>query len=120
MVIRIVGDTLVLAKVGGIDNIKQFDSFDKNIQFTIDRFESGIVRFGDIKISFCEIDLYYRTTHTGQYSDFSSQKPWKFKIFWIKVLRDYTRKIFSSNKLRNDQSNWVRTFISLDSFTVFR
>lgn len=47
MVIRIVGDTLVLAKVGGIDNIKQFDSFDKNIQFTIDRFESV-----------CETDLY--------------------------------------------------------------
>ena len=42
--IRYVDDTLFLAKVKDIDNImKQFNSFDKSIQFTIDRFEDGIV-----------------------------------------------------------------------------
>ena len=41
--IRYVDDTLFLAKVKDIDNImKQFNSFDKSIQFTIDRFEDGI------------------------------------------------------------------------------
>ena len=37
--IRHVDDTLVLAKTEDIDNImKQFNSFDKSNQFTIDRF----------------------------------------------------------------------------------
>ena len=81
--IRYVNDTLVLAKVEDIDNMKQFNSFDKSIQFTIDRFGNGIVHFLDIKINGSETNLYYETTHTGQYCDFSSQTSWKFKISWI-------------------------------------
>ena len=55
---------LVLAKVEDIDNImKMFNSFDKSIQFTIDRFEDGIVHYPDIKINGSETDLYYNTTH---------------------------------------------------------
>ena len=43
---RYVYDTLVLAKVEGIDNIvKQFSSFDMSIEFSIDRFEGSIVHF---------------------------------------------------------------------------
>ena len=49
--IRYVDDNLVLVKVENIDNImKQFNSFDKGIQITIDRFEDGIVHFLDIKL----------------------------------------------------------------------
>ena len=49
--IRYVDDNLVLVKVENIDNImKQFNSFDKSIQITIDRFEDGIVHFLDIKL----------------------------------------------------------------------
>ena len=62
----------LLANVEDIDNIvKQFNFFDKSIQFTVDRFEDGIVHFPDFKINGCETDLYYKTTHTGQYYDFS-------------------------------------------------
>ena len=79
--IRYVDDTLVRAKVEDIDNImKQFNYFDKNIQFTIDRLEDVIVHFPDIKINGSKTDLYYKTTHTGQYCDFSSQTSWKLKI----------------------------------------
>ena len=57
--IRYVDDTLVLAKVEDIDNImKQFNSFDKSIQFTIGRFEDGMVHFLDIKTNGSETDLY--------------------------------------------------------------
>ena len=64
--IRYVDDTLVLAKVEDIDNImKQFNSFDKSIQFTVDKFEDGILHFLDIKINDSVADLYYKTTHTG-------------------------------------------------------
>ena len=43
--------------------MKNFNSFDKSIQFTIDRFEDGIVHYPDIKINGSETDLYYNTTH---------------------------------------------------------
>ena len=55
--------------------MKEFNSFDKNIKSTMDKFDDGIVHFLDIKINRCETDLYYESTHTGQYSDFSSQTP---------------------------------------------
>ena len=111
--IRYVDGTLVLAKAENIDNImKQFNFFDKSIQLTIDRFEDCVVHFLDIKINGSETDLYYKTTHTGQYCDFSSQTPWKLKISWIKALHDDSTKICSSNKLLNDQINQIRTFMS--------
>ena len=68
-------------------------------------FEDGIVHFLDIKINGCETDLYYKTAHTGQDCDFSSQTPWKLKISCIKALRDSTTKICSSNKLLDGQIN---------------
>ena len=116
---RLVVDKLgvVIAKVENIDNImKQFNSSDKSIQFTIDRFGDGILHFLDIKINGYETDLYYKTTHTGQYCDFSSQTPWKLKISWIKVSHDRATKICSTNKILNGQNNRIRTFISWNSY----
>ena len=60
--VRYMDDNLVLVKVEDIDNIvKEFNSFDKIIQFAIDRFEDGIVHFHDIRINGSEKDLYYKT-----------------------------------------------------------
>ena len=118
--IRYVDDTLVKAEVEDIDNIiKQFNSFDKSIQFTIDRFEDGIAHFLDIKINGSETDLYYKTTHTGQYCDFFSHTPWKLKIYWIKAIYDRVTKICSSNKLLDDQINQIRTFMSSNSYPKY-
>ena len=114
--IRYVDYALVLAKAEDIDIMKQFNSFDKSIQFTIDRFEDGVVHFLNIKINGSETDLYYKTTHAGQYCDFSSQTPWKLKISWIKALHDRATKICSSNKLLNDQINQIRTFMTWNSY----
>ena len=80
---------MVLAKEKDTVNImKEFNSFDKNIKFTMDKFDDRIVHFLDIKINRCETDLYYKSTHTGQYSDFSSQTPWRLKTSWIKALHE--------------------------------
>ena len=118
--IRYVDDILVLAKVEDIDNImKQFNLLDKTSQFTIDRFEDSIIHFLDIKINGSETDLSYKTTHTGQCCDFSSQKPWKLKISWIKALHDCATTICSSNKLLNDQINCIRTFMSWNSYPKY-
>ena len=91
--IRYVDDTLVLTKAEDIGNImKQFNSFDKSIQFTTGRFEDGVVHFLDIKVNGSETDFYYKTTHTGQCCDFSSQTPSKLKIFSIKAYMIVLRK----------------------------
>ena len=56
--LRYKDDTLILAKVEDIVNImKLFNSFDKSIQLTINRFEDSIVHFLDIKIDGSETDL---------------------------------------------------------------
>ena len=64
--IRYVDDTLLLAKEDDIDNIfQQFNAFDDNLKFTIDKFTDNNVHFLDIKIDRNETDLFYKTTHTG-------------------------------------------------------
>ena len=61
-------------KVEDIDNImKEFNSFDKIIQFIIDRFEDGIVHFLDIRINGSGKDLNHKAARNEQYCDFSSQ-----------------------------------------------
>ena len=73
---RYLDDTLVLAKEQKIDNsIKKFNLSDKNIQFTIGRFQGGIIHFLDLKTDRSKTDLYYKTTHTGQYYGFFCQTP---------------------------------------------
>ena len=106
---RYVGD-----KIEGIDN-----SLILLIRFTIDRFENGIVHFGCIRINGCETDLYYRTTRTGHYCDFSSQRYWRLKIYWIKILRDCATKICSSSRLLNDQIKWIRIFMLQNRYPKF-
>ena len=118
--IRYVDDTLVVAKVEDIDSImKQFNSFDKSIQFTIERFDNDIVHFLDIKNNGSETDLYYKTTHTRQRCNFSSQTPGNSKISGIKALNNRPTKICISNKLLNDQINRIRTFMSWNSYPKY-
>ena len=71
--IRYVDDTLLLVKLEDTDKIlKKFNSFDKNIQFTVDKFLNGNVHFLDIKINGNKTDIYFKETHTGQYTHFTS------------------------------------------------
>ena len=45
-------DTLVLIKPSDIPSVvKKFNSFDKNLNFTVDKFENGKVHFLDLEIS---------------------------------------------------------------------
>ena len=72
--IRYVEDTLLFAKEDDIDNIEQqFNAFDDNLKFTIDKFTDNNVHFLDIKTDPNETDLFYKTTHTGEYIDFTSK-----------------------------------------------
>ena len=70
---RYVDDTLLLIKPCDITSVlSKFSSFDKNLKFTVDNFSDGTVHFLDLKITDYGIDVYRKSTHTGQYTHFSS------------------------------------------------
>jgi hypothetical protein len=53
---RYVDDTLVLIKPSNISAVlAKFNSFDLNLNFTVDTFPDGVVHFLDIKVS---VDVY--------------------------------------------------------------
>ena len=72
--IRYVDGTLLLIKDEDVDPIlKELNSYNKNIKFTVDRFINEDVHFLDIKIHQNNTGIYYKDTHTGQYFDYRSQ-----------------------------------------------
>ena len=115
--IRYVDDTLLLAKEDDIDNIvQQFNAFDDNLKFTIDKFTDNNVHFLDIKIDRNGTDLFCKTTHTGQYIDFTSQTPWKLKTTWVKALYHRAKKICSSKRSFLKQVDKIKTFMSWNGY----
>ena len=66
---RYVDDTLVLIKPCDIPSVlKKFNSFDKNLNFTVDKFENGKGHFLDLKISESGIDVFRQNyTHGTVY-----------------------------------------------------
>jgi len=99
--IRYVDDTLLLTKPESVDEIlRKFNSFDKNLQFTIDRFPDGNVHFLDISVVKTLTDLFYKTTHTAQYCHFSSQTPWRLRTAWVKALYHRAVKICSTDIIK--------------------
>ena len=64
---RYVDDTLVLIKPHNIPSVfKKFNSLDKNLKFTVDKFENGPVDFLDLEISRSGIDVFHKQTQTGR------------------------------------------------------
>ena len=92
------------------------NSFDKNLQFTIDEFVDKNVHFLDIKINKTETDVFHKPTNTGQYCHFSSQIPWRLKIAWIKSLYHRAAKICSNSSLLNQQIDKIKMFTSWNGF----
>ena len=80
---RYVDDTLVLIKPKDIPFVlNKFNSFDKNLKFTVDNFENGKIHFLDFEISDSGINIFRKSTHTGQYTRFDSFEPWSRKTAW--------------------------------------
>ena len=110
---RFIDDTLLLAKEEDINYIfHKFNSFHPSLQFTIDRFDNGKVHFLDISIERKKTDLYYKPTHTGQYSDISSNTPWNYKTAWIKALYHRAKKVCTTKDQFNRQVHQIKLFMS--------
>ena len=78
--IRYVDDTLVLMKRSDLQHVlDQLNSFHPNLKFTVDDFPEGNVHFLDLLIDKNSTDIYYKDTHTAQYTNFTSYTPWKLR-----------------------------------------
>ena len=98
--VRYVDDTLVLVKRSDSNNnLGQLKSFHKNLRFTVDTFSDYRVHFLDLLINYNITDLYYKETHTGQYTSFSSFTPWRLRTAWI---RPYTIERIKSVATQGD------------------
>ena len=115
---RYVDDTLILVKPNNIPLLlKKFNSFHKNLKFTVDRFENDFVHFLDIKISCDGTDVDRKSTHSGQYTHFSSFEPFVRKTApWIKSLFHRAFKICSTQKLFDQQIGKIKTFMAWNGF----
>ena len=87
-----------------------------NLKFTNDKFTDNNVHFLNIKIDSNETDLFYKTTLTGQYIDFTSQTPWKLKTAWVKALYHRANKISSSKSRFPKLVDKVKTFMSWNGY----
>lgn len=84
---RHLDDILLLAKEDDKKCIfDKFNSFRKKMKLTMDLFEENNLHFLNITISKTGNDLYYKPTHTGQYTDFNCSVSWDYKILLISNL----------------------------------
>ena len=116
--IRYVDDTLVMLKTEEIENVLNiFNSFDKNLEFTVDRFEDGLFHFLDISITHNkETDMYVKPTNTGQYCNFKSFVPWHYKISWAYALYSRCMRLCSSPILKKKHVSRLNKLLSWNGF----
>ena len=119
--VRYVDDTLVMIKEDKINEVLNlFNSFDDNLQFTVDTFEDGVVHFLDILVhSDGETDVYSKPTNTGQYSHFTSYTPWGYKISWARALFNRASRICSNNTLFQAQQSRINKILSWNGFPSY-
>ena len=59
--------------------LKAFNGFDKNLKFTVDRFENESPHFLELEICTNGLKFFLKNTHTGQYINMDSFTLWKWK-----------------------------------------
>ena len=97
---RYVHDTLVPVQPDNIVRIHEaFNNFDKNIKFAVDTFENETPHFLDVEISPDGLSVYRKDTNTGQYINFDSYAPWRYKTSWIRSLVTRANRLCSDKKL---------------------
>ena len=89
-----------MIKHENIDRVhRELEKFDKNLKFTVDKFENEVPHFLDIEIIPDGLSIYRKPTQTGQYIHYSSNTPWRLKTSWISALVHRAKRICSPHKL---------------------
>ena len=78
--IRYVDDTLLVLRKKDIDIVlNKFNSFNKNLKFTVDTFEICVPHFLDIEICLNGLSIYHKNTQPDQNTNIESFTLWKWK-----------------------------------------
>ena len=85
----------------------KFNSFNKNLKFTVGTFENCVPHFLDIEICPNGLGIYHKNTQTGQYSNIESFTSWKWKTWWITSLTIRAKRICSRYHL-NQEINLIK------------
>ena len=103
-----VDDTLVFIKKDKIQHgLNSFNSFDKNLRFSVDTFDDGNIHFLDIKIlNNGETDVYTKDTNTGLYVQYHSYEHWNTKTAWVHSLYHRAQKVCSNQHLSMTHINY--------------
>ena len=118
--IQYMDDTLVLTKKSIVPIVLQaLNGFHKNLSFTVDTFEAKKVLSLDLLIDRNTTDIFYKDTHTGQYTNYNSFMPWKLKTSWVKSLYSRASKICSSKRLLKNQIELIEKFRLLNDFLKY-
>ena len=113
---RYVDDTLLIIKPENIDFVHHsLNSFDTNLQFTVDTFENETPHFLDLQIAPDGLSIFRKVTNTGLYTDFDSYTPWSYRKAWISSLANRAFRICSANKLKNEIKT-IKKFASWNNF----
>ena len=115
---RYVDDTLVLVKEDQTDKIvNPFNSFHKNLRFTVNKFENEDEVFLDLKImNNGEININVKDTSSGLYINYNSYQPWHTKNAWMRAIYDRADKICSNNNLFHQQVARIEKVMSWNGY----
>ena len=94
-----------------------YNTFDSQIQFTVDKFPDNDIHFLDIQILQNGTTVYRKLSHTGQYQHYSSYAPWSRKICWIRALIHRAHKICSNDELLKAELSNIASFMSWNGFS---
>ena len=65
---RYADDTLLLVKPEDVNGIfREFNSYHKNLEFTVDKFKDSVPHFLDLEIHPDELSIFRKETHTAQF-----------------------------------------------------
>ena len=107
-----VDDTLLVIKPNDIERVHQaLNKFDRNLRFTVDRFDDVVPHFFDLELRDDEIALYKKSTNTGLYVNYNSNAPWAFRVLWIRGLTTRAKNICSPVHLKSELEN-IKSYAS--------
>ena len=98
---RYVDETLVLIKKDKMQHVlSSFNSFGKNLRFSVNAFDDGNIHFLDFKIlNNGKTDIYIKDTNTGLYVQYQSYEHWNTKFALVRSLYHRAQKICSNQHL---------------------
>ena len=115
---RYVDDTLVLIKPEYVSHVHNLlNNYHTNLQFTVDTFDNESVHFLDLLIlDDLNIDIYRKSTFTGNYINYDSFVPWYYKISWIRSIIFRAKNICTNSILFSKQLRQINDYMSWNGF----